>query len=1287
MKKVLLSLAAVGLTMSANAQLLNYGFETGDILPGELVTENWEDIDSETNVNKFEFCQFEMPQPGSGIDGSNSLWVTTDVACNPWQRVVAFTNVGVQENKSYRISLWVKGEGDFNLALLKGCFNHDLALQAGNGTSYVDQTKTFTAANNDDFVRYSYVVWSPSRDVMKAKKSDFEQDEYWNQDFLRLAFTGVGNYSVDNVKIEESAVAGIACNGTVIRVDFGYATNGADLAAAAGGTLVLDPSCVSVKIDDEVAGIESVEIKSDGQFYIFLDENSYIDQSSAVSVSFTNPGGLKYSTDVAPECFDNPNCAVYSFTDEQGYYDENLIATSMAWEEAELVTSDPEADSFELDESISTFTFTFNKPVWADSPENGKPTAVLEGNGLTEELVVVPFEDCQTTLTFNRPDGSAALSKGSYTVSVNNVANEKDVATTSPTVISFEVGKVTVSETKYTEILSVLFPDAEVNGVPAGWIMYNEGEVRTAGNTYSSGPRTFSWTNSTVDKAFMFRTTSADGIGYATYGEDEDMRLTIPAGDVELRAILGAWDAGGFNVEVSILDLDNDSAVVASDKFLIANVVGNTRENQEFQQEKLRFTSTGGNYIFKVQVLGDGGYDQAVCGGLKIYTYATTEGEKADSEVVFADDFTSYENNVAPTVESGWAAYLNGSLREPGANFNYNGSRIKTGLGAKNLSAGYYCNGNYGGNSATSPSHYLIYGENEGVGALTLGNQKYQWTWYGVVWVASQEWRLLHFQLINAETDEVEYSRTDTLRANMGGAWTANADADKIQFTYTPNGGQYKLKYFVDNEAIFGNFKIETVGSLAVQYKNLLKDALADAQAELDIAMENDLFDGTARQALSDAITAYADPEFHTVREYNAAIADLAAKVKTMQTRRANITTYATALANLSALVTDCSETRYAGLESYTFGVQLLDSFGNVEGKDLSDEDLATAVSDLNSTYSLLSNLVNTCISLLTQQLADLAALIVANEDSLAANEYVIAAANALTDDQTLATQLKRLAMATIYQKIADDYNFTSYDEEYDITSADSIDATPFIQNAAFYCTAQNYNATPENYPGWEITLNSGSLASGWSASWDAYSGSATNPVVNAAIKNSWGSVDFDIAQQVTLPVGGFTYTIGACDRSNTTWSDGANVFSDTTATKAYFDADTVLVNLANMGQYYGESTTIMRGKSVAVIEGENYGSARIGARLMTSSSYGFIDNAHLYMTAKADGFDYAAAAEALRNVEPEIIDGLSQTRTDAPVAVEFFNLAGQKGAAQGVNIKIERYSDGYTVVKKVIVK
>ena len=44
--------------------------------------------------------------------------------------------------------------------------------------------------------------------------------------------------------------------------------------------------------------------------------------------------------------------------------------------------------------------------------------------------------------------------------------------------------------------------------------------------------------------------------------------------------------------------------------------------------------------------------------------------------------------------------------------------------------------------------------------------------------------------------------------------------------------------------------------------------------------------------------------------------------------------------------------------------------------------------------------------------------------------------------------------------------------------------------------------------------------------------------------------------------------------------------------------------------------------------------------------------------------------------------------RADAPVAVSYYNLAGQEVAApKGASLKIERYSDGYTVVKKVLVK
>lgn len=1288
MKKVLLPLAALGLATAAQAQLLNYGFETSDILPGELQEVNWDAYAEGSTYNL---------KATPAYAGEYALSVTTDATANRWERVVAFKNIGLKENTSYRVSFFVQGTGTINVALMKGDWNADMPLIGGFGEEYVSQYHDATPTDASAYKKVSFVFWAPSNEIQHQFFPSFNSDTTLvDGDFLRLAFTGIGNYLVDNVVVEEASIKGVSFNGDVVAVDFGYATNAAALASSNGGTYVLDASAVKVVLNGEEVTPESVELKTDGRMYIFLGEENWLSEESEISISFTNPGALTYSTNVAPESWTNPNAAVYGFEAEAGIFDENLTATSYAYEEARLLSSVPANESFELDNDITTFSFTFNRPVFSNAPENGKPTAVLTGGNLTEELIVTEFEGVQQTLTFTRPN-TDPLPKGTYTVTLDNVSNEKDVATTSPFVITIEVGKVVVSETTYTEILEVTFPEAEVNTVPAGWIINNEGEIRKAdGTVFGSGPRVFAWTNSTVSRAFMFRTTAAENVGTATYGEDENYPLVIPAGDVELRAILGAWDAGGFNVEVSIIDAD-DASVVVSEKFIMSTVLQG-RENLVFQQEKLRFTSDGGKYIFKAQVLGDGGFDQAVCGGLKVYTYVETAGETSESQVVFRDDFNSYTNNTAPTTESGWAAYLDGNPRNPGGDYNYNGDRIWTGIGAKNLPAGYYSNGAYG-QSATDPTHYIIYGENEGVEPLKLNNQKYQFTYYGVAWKATPQY--LYFQLINAD-GKVEYSRMDTLTSNLNGVRTTSIDANKIQFTYTPAGGNYKLKAWTAGEAIFGNFKIETVGSLAVQYKNLLKDALADAQKELETAEADAAFAGTTQDALAAAIKTYTNPDFHTVKEYTDAIAELDKLVKAMAARRANVTSYASALTNLSDLIakintevqpesgeTDMS--RFKALDAYTEGTELVAEYGEVSSASLDDATLASAVTRINNTYSLLKNLVETGVGLLTKQIEALA-----NEVSTIAgageNEVVLAAFQAITDDQAIAGVLKKYAIAAIYQTIAGGYNFTIFDEEYQQNYPDSLDASNFIQNRGFYCLAQSYDATPEDYPGWNISLGgSTSMKAGWDKGWDPYAGSATNPVVDARVKNTWGDGEIIVSQELVLPVGIYSYKMGMCDRSFSTYADGVNTFSEPTRSRVFYVAgeksDSVAADLSTMGQYYNESTTLV--KNVPVEQDGNYGKLTIGASLRTVASFGFIDNAALFMTAPVAGFDYAAAAAAVLADANEATTGIDAAEiVGEPIEVQFYNLAGQRIAeAQGICLKVERHANGAMVVKKVFVK
>lgn len=1294
MKKVLLSLAAVGTAMSANAQLLNYGFETSDILPGSVVTENWYSVNAETGEVKYENfqnCQCILPSAGTGIDASNSLWVSTDVTGNTWERVVAFTNTGVAENKSYRISLWVKGEGDFNVALLKGCFNHDLALQGGNGTSYVDQTKTFTAANNDDFVRYSYVVWSPSRDVMKAKKADFEKDEFWNQDFLRLAFTGIGNYSVDNVKIEESAVQGVVCNGTVVRVDFGYATNGADLAAAAGGTLVLDPSCVSVKIDGEAAGIESVEIKSDGQFYIFLDENSYIDQSSAVSVSFTNPGDLKYSTNVAPESFDNPNAAVYNFTDEQGYFDESLFATSMAWEEAALVTSDPENDSFEIDNDINQFSFTFNKAVWSESENNGKPTATLAGPGVSEELEVVAFEGCQPTLTFKRAEGAAALANGTYTISVDNVCNEKDVATTTPFVVTFEVGKVAVGTFVYTDYSSVWMEGEYNTAQPTnGWISYFNGEENS-----SNANRVGNFITDEKGVGFYFCQRDGSVAAKLTLGEKEEAPFTLPAGNVQITFFSTKWQGAGGTYSYKLVKKDNPEEVVASGDIASEGNIANFGEAAtSIPGAAVKIPDmAAGDYILTLETAA--GWSGTIFFGVDVKTYVV-DGDPGTPVVLIDENFASVENGKVPAAGTGWAVYDNNNLGAKGQSQSGRNRMMATGT-CSNLSIGFY-NRCLGGDPTT---YYMTYGEPAPEGQeveepkFMLENAKYSFSWYAVNWKGDEQ--TYYFQLINAETNEVEYEMTPVkVKANVNGG-QQTADAVQIQFNYAPQGGQYIMKWWMTGESIIGKIRVEKMASLAVFWKNkLINDGLDIAKAERENA-NADEYAGTTRDNLDAVIAKNTNPtDYHTPKAYQAGIDECLAAAKAMSARREAIAKFKTDIEKLAAALADI-DAKYDQLEIIPEYKELVAKYAEVNPSTLEDEELLPVQAKITAGVSAVKNVVDAVNNLITKQIQNLLAAIsvygeeLSDEFSLA---WISEGEQALTDNQEVAGQLQKILTACIYDSIANGYNFSYFDEEAQTSFPDSIDITGYIANNMFYTVnpQKNYEASAANaaFPGWNITEGTVSNVWWWE---NPLAINAGNPAVNASLRNT-GSNAFKVDQVLNnLPVGVYTMFMKTADCSNvadvsTSYTKKDESLPWSTSEVYAKIGETVTSVEANYGAgqvWRNASDTYLPNIQGTVAAGENTVAMTIGANMNCTSDAAQVDDTRLFMTGKIEGFDYRAAADALLASIPSSLKAVE--RTDAPVAVEFFNLAGQKGAAQGVNIKVERFSDGYTVVKKVIVK
>ena len=1304
MKRILSSFALMGAAVALNAQVLNYGFETTDQMPGAVETVNfYEDLGltydfkgSPAHTGEYAFFYNAPAEAGDG---------------QRWERVLRFTNLPIQENKSYRVSVWVNTNdaSKLDVAILRGELDADMALVVPGATegTYQEQTKTLSGFFGGQYVRKTAVFWAPTMEQQLDAYSKANKSNPMGEGcFLRLSFTSTGDYLLDDILIEESAVENIAFNGDQLRVDFGYETNLAALVKA--GTTALDASAVQVTINGEAAAIESVELKEAKTWkagtyglYVFLTEDYYMSPEDEVTVSFTNPGTLTYATNVAPEAFTTPNAPVYSFTGEKAWFEEELAEVSEAYEEPELVTSNPVNDSFEIDGNISEFSFTYNKNVLANSEWNGAPTAVLAGEGIEETLALKAGQPAaSTTLTFVRT-GSGTLANGSYVVTVANVSNEKDVVRGVEDAISFEVGRVVVAETKYTELpeLELNFDNDEPNTIPMGWYVNFGTEVREPGSSQGSGPRLFNFPTY-GHKGLYIRTDGADDQGFAFFGDYEDYQLTLPAGDIEVRVPFTGWKATG-KLHLYVIDADNDEIVGESEELWQSNVNGDTNATPEIFNLAAQIKSDGGKYKLKVQVVNGGGMQEAIFFGAKFYSFVRTEGDVAENEVYFREVFATVDHNIVPAAGLGWTMYELGTSLVKGSNGSGASSRVFA-VGARGMEGKAMYFRTMEDNSSYQ-NYYATYGEDGTYvkddvemqePTLELPAGKLQFTYYGAGWKSDA--LQLQLQLLNADKEAV-MTQVNDIPANMNGDANAAIDAVRIQFNYVvPAAGRYILRFSTNGEAMFGNVTIEKQGSLAVEYHTKLKLALADAAAELENAAD-DKFAGTTRTALQTAYDTYKAAEenatMHSREEYEAAIAEIEALIKKMQTRRAEVGTYDEYVEKIPALLDEVAGTKYEALEAYGALVTVNAKYAAVTAQQLEDDALIAANQERVNGYNLLNNLKNTGVGLLTDQLAKLAALVITLDETVDLEDQMLVRANAaLTDDQALAHGLKLMALKGIYNACATGNPFETFDEEYQQTVKDSIDVTCFAQNVGFYTTLTNGLETTDTevFPGWTVEKFDGMIAIGWS--WDGMTNSATNPVVNAKFATNWGTHEDIVRQTVTLlPVGAANVSLGTCDRSHIDWKDGQNVYKEgeMTESKFFVDADSIIFNLDELGQYYGHSRSVIL-KDVKADEGKVYGQLTTGAMLKTEASFASVDDLKIFMTGKAAGFDYVAAAAAIAAELDEFVSGIPTVEVPAgePIAVRYYDLSGRQVATpQGICIKIALYANGVRTVSKMVVK
>lgn len=1289
----------------------------GLVAQAQVVYESFdsEQTKSPTDAGYYEYINFdELDSHNLTEDGfkngamsiSNSSEATMGDPTGNYKRAIKLRNLNLQDGKSYRITFYAKGKEGNNVhfSLQQGTEYCDKALIDANGKEQVSDFKC-----SDEWKRVSAVVNFPSKEAQDAYfdekcKDNKDADgnpsykpEYKELYFLTLNAHNHGDYQIDEVKVEESYHGGVTYSGQVICIDPGYATNIKELVGDAN-YVFLEKSLVKVTCDGEEAEIETVEGRPDGKIYVFLADEA----SGEVNVTFTNDGTIQY-TDGAYITGDMLGIAENA--EEDTTMDEMI---SSIYEEPSVVEMTPEDGMFNLNNDISEFTITFDKNVLTvadDDFEYDGPVATLsDGSTLSVKAGTEKFTD---KVTFVR--GGAPLADGVYKLVISNIMSEYGTLRVDDIPLTFEVGKVKVSETILTPAEGGDYKTqaAGEGAIPDNWTVTLDGNEHGGG----SGTRAFMYTNSNMQSALYMRDWEGKAVATRTF--------TAPAGKIALRNYSAGWGTSGTLI---IKVTDAAGTEVVNQEVVVSKSLEKNRQGN-FQADDILFETEGGEFTYSVQ-LKDGS-NELLAGGFELLTVTITEGQKVETETLAEGNFAATQSDWMPAYGSGWKIYrAENKMRTPGSNGNWGGTCWTGGGGPRVKSMG-----NKGMNGAAiylGGNCYATYGEYltpvdaqtreeiivEGVEAentLDLDIAKYNFTYYIINWKTPGEEHFIQLDIYKQE-DGINgtpvYTRKDGVSESCGSANDSSKEAKKINFFWNcPDAGKYILKFTAsgpgEGECCIGNVTVETTNSLAVQYADMMNKEIKEPIAQLEKADSDEKYQGSTREALRTLIADSKAAELHTVAEYEEAFAELKSLTKQLGTRCDNVDRYPVALQEVEDGLNAAKGTKYEGLEQFPLVEDAYNTYKDQNPTFMEDQSLQDAVDVMGTNGAVLKSMVEVGVPLLTKQAVDLAAAIVKLDEETQMDVNVIGAGNLIQDDQSLVDMLKTLYASKMYKKIAAGFNFTEKveipEEGEETTETLGEDEIPveipvsfLIQNANFYNLTQipegkeNEACQLTDFPGWEIEAPEGQrIQSLWSRNWGQVGATPTNPVYDCAVCTPHGTGTYTVKQTVDfLPVAKYKASIIiASDRVNDDTANNPELdFTVNDITKRWECQST-------QREWDRDDNVPTEIEEVEPIIAGNYGEITISAD-MKKACFGKVDNATLTMVGKADGFDYETAAKALEEEYAAGIENAPAAPEGAPASVKYYNLNGaQVKALNGVGIKVEQWANGYTRISKVVNK
>ena len=682
-------------------------------------------------------------------------------------------------------------------------------------------------------------------------------------------------------------------------------------------------------------------------------------------------------------------------------------------------------------------------------------------------------------------------------------------------------------------------------------------------------------------------------------------------------------------------------------------------------------------------------------------------------EVILSEDFSGDANGWQTTADAGgWQPANSGG-----------GSRImrnqaQAGMGyAPNIL--YVCSRGIPNNMNGT----ALYGNDEE--KLTLKAKTYHLKFSAALWDSNSA--TLKAQVFPAAAvDEDGNADESQLVAEESKAITvdykSSTDAVTFDVVFTaPAEGDYVLKFITGNSngepggygdgIALGNVKIEYIPSTAgAEETRLLNEALENAKAVRDDNAD-ERYAGEDYDELVAAITTYeAEKDDYTAPSaYREAADVLNAAAQAMKDHRILCAKYDEQIVKAIDVERLNKDNKFARTTAYAQVQDLVAKYhGLFEWIDATDwanaEEGTDTVWQRKYTYDVLKD--NAALSVAVPELEDivtktdllftegkstpegsnsgkgtgvavfverlrlgveaLKSLGVAEDD-----ELIVAANNALTDDDELAEAIKTRIKLIVYGQLKEKDNDLfppTTNEETGETTTPEYDMTVFVKNPNIYKQEPNMNFTEENVPGWIVPegFNRPGLTIGWGAAKNV------EGVAEDCMFQTWNS-SYRVEQTIgDLPAGVYTIQMGFGERQDEASAEDCYIYVQSTSMD-----EPEQVQAPVIGQAFPFLNMSIEG---VVVED---GILTIGVNA-GNVSHTFFNDVRVWLTAPiSEGFDYASAYE-------EVATGVETAETPAKVrAIQLYDLNGNRitTARKGIVIVKKLMNDGTVRTEKVIKK